>query len=477
MKPKLGSRSKALSFRFPSLLLAGLACLLFAKNASAEVALAKTDGGWEVFFSGRVNSFLSFFNGQQLPRNAVEADGITVLHDVVGGGLDQPNVTTRNPATPNAQGTLNGMRVRSGFLGNVFGFGVRRKLGENNTITGYIESWAQIESAARRKFVPVPSDVRQGFLTVEGPWGKVLAGRALSLFSRGATLIDFDYGHGFAVGHPGSLEGFGPTNGHIGTGVLAAGFAAGFVYTTPSLAGLQLNLGYYDPINLPGAWERTKYGRPEAELTFDVKLGKKGRLHLFGNGGFQDFYHEGSLDSDKENAYGAGYGGRLEVGPVRIGASGYAGKGLGLTYAFENSEANFDNRDDCTNDMVANPSVPMCINPALDDRLYALRRTSGYHVQAMLVLGPVDLSFGYGASFLHRLATDAIVIDHDQNPDTPEVEPHSLIKSQTGYSAVLLYHVSPNLHLAADFFRVDYRWYLGERQVVNFFSTGMTVSW
>ena len=42
------------------------------------------------------------------------------------------------------------------------------------------------------------------------------------------------------------------------------------------------NIGVFDPIQLPGngGWNRTKYARPEAELTFEHKLGGIGKIVL-----------------------------------------------------------------------------------------------------------------------------------------------------------------------------------------------------
>jgi hypothetical protein len=139
-----------------------------------------------------------------------------------------------------------------------------------------------VETEARRKYREVFPDVREGYLRLEGPWGALVVGRALTLFSRGATEIDFLYGHGYGVGNPAGFDNHGPAGGHVGFGVLASGFGAGVAYATPSLGGLQLTVGYYDPNTLAGlSWERTKWGRPEAELTYDVGGGRGGPVHHF----------------------------------------------------------------------------------------------------------------------------------------------------------------------------------------------------
>ena len=85
-----------------------------------------------------------------------------------------------------------------------------------------------------------------------GPAGSLLVGRSLTLFNRGATGIDFLYGHRFGVGNPAGFDTQGPSGGFVGYGLLAATFNAGIVYSTPSLHGLMLSVGYYDPTAFPG---------------------------------------------------------------------------------------------------------------------------------------------------------------------------------------------------------------------------------
>jgi hypothetical protein len=60
---------------------------------------------------------------------------------------------------------------------------------------------------------------------VEGPGGSLLVGRALSLFGRGATEIDFLYGHGYAVGAPTGFSDSGPSGGHLVSGLSFGGAA------------------------------------------------------------------------------------------------------------------------------------------------------------------------------------------------------------------------------------------------------------
>jgi hypothetical protein len=402
--------------------------------------------GWTLFTTGRIDAFFSATRGDAMPLDAYDQNGNT-LHRIRGGGVS--GAAEKEPI-PNSngqltRGTLDSQRVRSGFLGNVIGVGMRRPVSDYTTLTGFIAVWAQVESEDRRKYLPVVADVREGYMKLEGPWGSFLAGRTLALFSRGAVEIDFMYGHGYGLGFPADIDVRGPAAGHIGFGVLANGFAPGLVYATPSMAGLKLTAGIYDPSSLIGSkLERTGLARPEAELTYDLAFSDRSRVHLFLNGAWQKLYERnGPLET---TAYGAGYGGRLELGPFHVGVAGHSGVGLGLNYALEPSAATYND-------------------------LSELRRSDGYYIQAQLVWDKFDFNAGFGATRVHLLEADQAV-----DPTTGQPA-FSVIRQQIGHSAAVVYHARDYLHFDVDYFRAYFDWWLGEKQVVHFVSAGTTLTW
>ena len=445
----------------------GLLTGLHARRAAAEVTLVKTDK-WELFTDGRVGGFASFADGDAFPTITNNAAG-TAVSTPYGGGLDDNNSNAIRPLVPPApapqpdripQGSLRSVRVRSGFLSNIFAVGARTKVGDN-TLTSYIQMWADIESESSRKYTPEPIDVRQGYLKLEGRWGSLAIGRMGTLFSRGAAEIDFLYGHGYGVGFPTNLTSNGTTAGHVGTGVLGPGFGAGAIYVTPDFAGLHLNVGLFDPVVLVGAWTRTEWPRGEGELTFDQKFGANAKLHVFVNGAYQSVYQQAKPDSVNTAAYGAGYGARVEVGPVHLGVAGHYGQGLGLYYALEASDASYDTT-----------------------AAYRLRKSDGYYAQLQFALPKVDLNAGAGISRIIPLGAETRTINGvstflpaDGAPDPSTGGRRSLIKYQLGLSAAVVYHVSDNLHFDFDYFRASFAWQLGEKQVVNFFNSGLTATW
>jgi hypothetical protein len=395
-------------------------------------------GGWEIFSDGRIGGFVSYTNGDGFPVQ-------TATSSPTGGGIDiNTAAPIADPMHPDQQPKIESWRIRSGFLGNILGVGVRHKLSENTTLTGYFQFWSDIETEDRRKYLPMPVDVREGFFKIEGPAGSISIGRQLTLFSRGAAEIDFLYGHGYALGYPGSIDSSGPAAGHIGTGVMGPGFGAGIIYTSPNFAGVQLTAGVFDPVKLVGSWPRTKELRPEAELTYDAELGSSAKVHVFVNGVYQRVYQSGDLDSNWTAASGVGFGARVEVGPVHLGVAGHYGQGLGLYYALETSSAAYDQQ-------------------------FNLRKSDGYYAQAQVVLGDFDINAGVGISRIYELPTDGL-------PDANGLR-QSVIESQLGISGVVVYHFSPSLHASVDYLRANYKWHLGEKQDVNFVNTGMTVVW
>jgi len=407
-----------------------------SRGASAEVTIIKTDD-WALYTTGRVNGFVVHgwgdANAQPLAANE------TIIP---GGGLDVgsdslPSGTT-DPVTGMAtQGTFNSWRIRSGFVSNVLAMGLRTHITENVKLTAYVGLWTTIGQQQQRKTGASFPDAREGYLKIEAPWGSVLVGRALDLFSRGATENDFLYGHGYAVGYPGNIDNIGTTNGLIGFGVLAAFFAPGIVYATPVLGGFQLTIGAYDPVTVPGNYEATRYPLAESELTYDLQTGGL-KVHLFGNAATQTFYKPAVTDGVR--AWGLGYGGRLEVGIFHLGLAGHYGKGLGLNYAFESTATSFSQDSEA-------------------------RTFDGYSAFMQFVLGAFDLNLGGGISRVFLLPSDQMASDV------------SLIKRQIGYSVVGVYHWGPHLHSSLEYMRGDFAWFLGEKQIVNFASAGLTATW
>jgi hypothetical protein len=431
------------SFARFAVCLASLMGTLLSRPVHAEVTLVKTDT-WDVFATGRVNGFLSYGWGQANPVPLFPNPGNPNVMEQIpqGGGLNVGNDAMPRFAADGVthiQGTFESMRLRSGFVPNVLGFGLRRRINDTTTLKVYVALWATIESDGQRKTNPVTADAREGYLKVEGPWGSFLAGRALDLFSRGATENDFLYGHGYGLGFPGNIDGAGPPAGLINFGVMAAFFSPGLVYATPSVGGLQLTAGVYDPTPLQGTFEATRWARPEGELTYDLRSGPF-KMHLFANGEYQTIYLQGSNTSG--TSWGVGYGGRFEVGPIHLGLAGDYGPGLGLGYALE----------------------PGSISVSQSSHL---RTFDGYSAILQYAHPKFDINLGGGMSRTYELPEDV----------NDPMMPVSVPKRQIGVFAAFVWHFTDYLAYDIDALHGDTSWYFGEKQQFTFVSTGMTATW
>jgi hypothetical protein len=415
-------------------LVAAASAVLTARPAAAEVTLVKSDP-WEVYTSGRVDVFFGYAFGDAAPSGSLKGGGLDTATDTI------PKLDAMGNVDPAQQGTISKMRFHSGFVPNVLTVGVRRKIGDS-TLRAQMSLWGTIETAGQRKFLNVDTDFREGFLEAAGSWGTFTAGRFGSLFSRGITETDFLYGHGYGVGFWGGGGTYdpGPTAGMIGFGVLANSFSPGMMYTTPSLGGLKIALGIFDPVNMPGNFDSSRTARPETEITYDMGGADSFfKLHVYANGAVQKVYF-GTKD---ETVRGVGGGFRTEIGKLHLGAGGHYGKGLGLYYALESGEAN---------------------SPGLG---LPFRTASGYSVFAQYVLGAIDLNAAFGQSLIYLSP-----VDHD-----PDRAMDHVIRSQTGISAGIVYHVNESLHLDLDYLRAQFRWYGNIKEDANYINSGVTLTW
>jgi hypothetical protein len=123
-------------------------------------------------------------------------------------------------------------------------------------------------SGSRTKSSPGLVDPRELYGKIEGSWGSLLGGSDLAIFGRGGILTDARIAHEHGVGYPCGVESAaGGACGMAAFGAVFPGYEPGFVYATPSLAGVQLSLGVYDPVTIAlGELNRATLPRFEAEL-------------------------------------------------------------------------------------------------------------------------------------------------------------------------------------------------------------------
>jgi len=446
-----------------------LAASTLARPARAEVSLVDKDG-WRFSFDGRINAFLSVGQGDDFPLPTPNPQTPGMNHGVMGSNKAPgvPDVGWKSSEEADTNNKYFAMRVRSGMFGNILGFGITKNLTDSISIKGYVSIWSTIETLGRDKWAPVIPEAREGYFDVTGPFGTVKVGRTFGWFGRMSTEIDYLYGHSYGLGLPCTDE-LGPACGHIGTGVAFPGYSAGFAYSTPSLGGLQVHAGLYDPIVFAPAWKRAPILRPEGAVTFETKLPGAGLLKIAVEGLYQPLARVEqdattmAKTDQKTSVWGAAGGARLELGPVRLGAAAFRGRGIGMTYALQNTS--------------------VTLNPDTNE----LRTFTGVYGQGALVFGKMHVAAGAGVAAADQLSSDRI------NPGV------SVIHQQIGVSAALYYSLTDSVVLGFDYFRFMARWYgapkstldpvtmapaitdgsllPGEKQDLNFFNAGVTYHW
>jgi hypothetical protein len=434
-----------------TLALAGfLGVVATARPGQAEVTLFKNDDGWEFSTDGRANGFFNYQWGDSLPADR------NPPHPVVAGAGFGPSQLDQD-------GKFNFVRIRSGFIGNILGFTIKKTLTPDTSVRAHTAIWSVIESAKDKAGQNIP-DVRETYLKVDGPWGGLLVGRALGLFSRGGVSLDalYEHGNGLGVNCPQGLEGRGPTCGHVGFGVLFPGFNSQITYNTPTFAGLQLTAGLFDPVNLTGKYDRTPIPRPEAELTYDTQLGSMGKFHAFVNGMWQPLKETANNTKDRiaadptsnpdprtVYAKGYGFGAWGEFSVLRLGFAGHVGNGLGYIYALENQNAQVDAHRN-------------------------LRRYSGFYGTVGVKLQKLYLTGGVGATMAKSSPEDDAAIAASL---ADGVLPQEFVNRQMGESVGVYYSLADSLILALDYFHADISFYLGDKQKVDTLNTGLTFIW
>jgi hypothetical protein len=414
----------------------GAALCALAPQASAEIPLVKAKG-WDLSLDGRVNSFLSFATG------------------------DSPYATTGVPQWQgfydyaDASNNQTTSRVRTGFVQNVLGFTLKKPFGGDNDLKVRFAPWVGVSQ--NRSSIDYPAvDVREVYFKVEGQWGGILVGRDLSLFSRGAILLDYDIEHNYGLGSPCSLGTVqGGACGHAGFGILFPGFNAGIVYNTPEIAGLQLSVGMYDPSAISErSYDRTPYPRMMGELTFKVPKYFTASV----SGQWERLGHDAPTFQNADAIGVAGSAG-VNVGPVQVGAGGFYAQGGGIYAPLENY-------------------------PLFADDSGVLRHQQGILGLASVSFGNTKIAGGVGVTQILKTPNDREPFGSPANPAGSTGG--TFVKSQFGASVGLYQHINESLVVALEYFRAAYSWYsevdpkdmtmvISPVQTVNLINVGGTV--
>jgi len=287
------------------------AILASASVASAGIVIPA--GDWTVDINGNVNAF------------AIMAD-------------NKDTVTTAGAMT-NSRGNGDAVSINTGLL--PAWFGVTASTRTNDLDVSWTISTQPGASSAAGLAGGGGEEARQASLTFgDKSWGSVTVGKNLGIFGSDAILSDMTLLGVGSQGVVGSAGGTTTTLGRIGTGYLYADWNGQITYSSPSMNGLQVTAGVFQPWNTVNAAATTISGKSSGSQD---EFGYQGKA-VYSWGGdmagkaWLGFFHQkvtnidGTTTSDVENdADALEFGFSVSSGNSSLVAYIYDGEGIGTT--------------------------------------------------------------------------------------------------------------------------------------------------
>ncbi len=330
----------------------GSATLAMALSGPANaVVIVGGDKGWEISFDGEVNQFYTYNSYDGLPADSTRAvAGVNPSGALIGGifgssGPSDPSQGSGNKAE------LDESRLQTGLLPIFYSFNVKSPTVNGLTGGARISFAPQTQNARTESAFGSQIDFREGFFTVDGSWGQILAGRTLSLFLGQNILTDQTL---FGVGANVPANG-GTTLGRIGYGYVYPQFNSQARYTSPDINGFKLKVAIFDPSRIRTGNELTTAGSPAAPLYTETDTPAfegegsyattftNGNILVWVNGLYQDAELPGTQtaaviaggvdDSATTAGWSVGVNGSW-AGFLLMG-SYYNGEGLGTTFLLD----------------------------------------------------------------------------------------------------------------------------------------------
>jgi hypothetical protein len=216
------------------------------------------------------------------------------------------------------------------------------------------------------------------------PYGTLKFGRMFGLFASSSAAVQmmaWQYG----VGHPCVIDASTISCGSTGAGPLYPGFDAAIRYSTPRLAGFQLQVSITDPnVGQSPVGKMSPYPRVDADLNFDQSFGAA-RLRLFGQSMWNRIESSTPTVLKSYTIWGVMGTGLLDVGPVSLGGGAWTGAGVGERIPLE----------------AADPG-----NPIAWDNLGSLRHFLGVYGNAQINFLGNTLTAGGGELFIKLTDND-----------------------------------------------------------------------
>ena len=309
-----------------------MAAALVAAAAAAPSAQAFEVGGsngWKFSTDGFLNVFATYESVGQRPAGVI---GGTLGGNQTGTGESQQQ-----------------FRVRTGLLPVGVGLNIKAPTTNGVDYAVRLGIFPQIQNnGGSRTDISPNIDFREVYMTADGAFGQILAGRAINLYQAKNILTDMTL---FGAGVIGPVDN-GPTMGHIGYGYLYPNFGAQIRYTTPDMGGVKVAFSVNDTNDIGSAPIRN-VPRLETEISYATAV-SDAKVQAWVSGLYQQasfssaqtvtipatLNPDGSITPQQvvpavrpgghATSLGGAGGVEVGVGGLQLLASCYGGKGLGM---------------------------------------------------------------------------------------------------------------------------------------------------
>jgi hypothetical protein len=399
--------------------------------AQAKVAIG-TANGWEFSTDGWINAF------------AVMEDA----DDQINGGT----ATTHQGDLMNPTSNNKSFRIRTGLIPCLLAFNVKAPTTNGVDVAARVGFYPQIQDPDQSRLNDAVNfgshiDLREAFLTADGGFGQILAGRALHLYQGKNVLNDMTLI--FGTGNQGGSSG-NTTFGYIGYGYTYTQFGSQIRYTTPDLGGVKIAFGILDPASIDGGetWAAVNYDIVEspgyeAEISYAGEVASGVKLQAWLNGMSQEAERQDTATTTKSvtaTGFAAGVG--VDVAGLHIVASGFSGSGIGSAFmmALDAVDSNDDERD-----------------------------VQGYMGQiAYTIMGKTKIGIQYGVTDMDETTADETA---RLAGTTAQVD------TRTAYTLGVYHSITPNWMVIAEYTAAKTEWFDGADRENSTIGLGTAFMW
>jgi hypothetical protein len=308
---------------------------LIVMPAQAKVAIG-TANGWEFSTDGFINAFAVMEDADEVAEGGTVANHVAT--DFLQGATDTDDKNNKS------------FRIRTGLLPGLLAFNIKAPTTNGIDVAARVGLYPQIQDPDQARLNTSTDhafgsvlDVREVFITADGGFGQVLAGRALHLFQGKNILNDMTL---FSVGVPGGSAQT-TTFGYIGFGYTYTNFGSQFRYTSPDLGGVKLAIGILDPATISGGQTFNIVESPgyEAEISYAGELGGGVKLQAWINGMTQDADRLDGTTTKSVTASGFAGGVGVDVAGFHALVSGASGSGIGSAFMMAVDAVDSDDKE------------------------------------------------------------------------------------------------------------------------------------